>query len=92
MRKVILRMNEQEKYIVIKNLSEGKINKERASVKLKLSIRQIYRLLKRYEKSGKSAFVHGNRGKKPAISIDPSLSNRIIQLYKEKYQGFDYSF
>ncbi len=88
MRKVNLRMNENYKYEIIKLLSEGKINKERASIKLKLSTRQIYQLLNKYKESGKSSFILGNRGRKPSISIDPSLSKKIIQFYLTKYHYF----
>jgi hypothetical protein len=34
--------------------------------------------------------VHGNRSKKPAISIDKSISDDIILLYRNKYQGFNF--
>ena len=43
MRKVILRMNEQNKYEVIKELVDHKGNKKQAALKLGLSVRQINR-------------------------------------------------
>ncbi|WP_371864155.1 helix-turn-helix domain-containing protein, partial [Lactococcus hodotermopsidis] len=43
-------------------LSSGKKKKQRASVELGLSLRQVNRLLKAYQEKGKQAFVHGNRG------------------------------
>ena len=54
MRKVILRMKEQEKYEVIKELVDHNGNKVRAKEKLGLSIRQINRLIKIYKEKGKS--------------------------------------
>ena len=60
MRKVELRMNEQLKYEVIKELVDHNGNKNRASEKLGLSRRQIDRLIVQYKEKGKSAFVHGN--------------------------------
>ena len=56
MRKVELRMNEQEKYNVIKELVEHNGNKNRASMKLGISRRQIDRLIIKYKEKGKSAF------------------------------------
>ena len=53
MRKVILRMKEQEKYEVIKELVDHNGNKLRAAQKLGLSIRQINRLIKIYKENGK---------------------------------------
>lgn len=54
MRKVNLRMNELEKYEVIKELVDHKGNKKRAAQKLGLTIRQINRLIIKYKEKGKS--------------------------------------
>ena len=56
MRKVELRMNEKEKYEVIKELVDHNWNKLRAKERLGLSIRQINRLIKIYKEKGKSRF------------------------------------
>ena len=90
MRKVNLRMKEQNKYEVIKEVVEHGLSKERASLKLDLTIRQINRLIKIYKEKGKSGFVHGNRSKKPAKCIDKTISDTIILLYRNKYQGFNF--
>ena len=91
MRKVELRMNEKEKYEIIKELVDHNGNKHRASMKLNLSIRQINRLINIYKEKGKSGFVHGNRSKKPATTLDKSISENIILLYNTKYQGFNFN-
>lgn len=62
-RKTKLRMNEQEKYEVIKELVNHNGNKNLESKKLGISRRQIDRLIIKYKETGKSAFVHGNRSK-----------------------------
>ena len=90
MRKVELRMNEQEKYEVIKELVDHNGNKNRASKKLGISKRQINRLIIIYKEKGKSGFVHGNRSKKPVHTKDKSISEDIILLYKNKYQDFNF--
>ena len=56
MRKVELRMNEFEKYTVIKELVDHNGNKKRAAKTLGLSVRQINRLIKKYKEKGKSRF------------------------------------
>jgi len=90
MRKVELRMNEQLKYEVIKELVDHNGNKNRASKKLNLSIRQINRLIKIYKEKGKAGFVHGNRTRKPINALDKSISEDIVLLYKHKYQDFNF--
>ena len=90
MRKVELRMNEQLKYETIKELVDHNGNKNRASEKLGLSRRQIDRLIIKYKEKGKSAFVHGNRSRKPVSTLDKSISEDIILLYKSKYQAWNF--
>lgn len=85
MRKVELRMKEQEKYDVIKELVNHNDNKNRASKKLGISRRQIDRLIIIYKEKGKSGFIHSNRGHIPAKALDKSISKNIILLYKNKY-------
>ena len=91
MRKVELRMNEQEKYDVIKELVDHNGNKNHAAVKLHLSRRQIDRLIIKYKEKGKSGFVHGNRNNKPYNTIDKPISENIVLLYKNKYQDFNFN-
>ena len=91
MRKVELRMNELEKYKIIKELVDHNGNKNRASEKLGLSRRQIDRLIVIYKEKGKSGFIHGNRGKCPFKTLDKSISEDIILLYKTKYQDFNFT-
>ena len=35
--------------------------------------------------------MHGNRSKKPAKTLDKSISDTIILLYRNKYQGFNFN-
>lgn len=91
LKEVKLRMNEQEKYEVIKELVDHKGNKNRAAKKLNLSLRQINRLIIIYKEKGKSGFIHGNRSKKPVNTLDKSISDDIILLYKNKYYDFNFN-
>ena len=91
MRKVELRMNEEKKYEVIKELVDHGGNKKRAALKLGISIRQINRLIIIYKEKGKSGFIHGNRSRKPVNTIDKSISEDIILLYRNKYYDFNFN-
>lgn len=84
-------MNEQEKYEVIKELVDHNGNKNRACERLNLSKRQVNRLIIIYKEKGKSGFVHGNRARKPISTLDKSISEDIILLYKNKYQDWNFS-
>lgn len=91
MRKVELRMNEKEKYEIIKELVDHNGNKHRAALRLGISKRQVDRLIINYKEKGKSAFIHGSRSKKPVNALDKSISEDIILLYKNKYQDWNFN-
>ena len=90
MRKVKLRMNENQKYETIKELVDHNGNKKRAALKLNISMRQINRLITIYKEKGKSGFIHGNRSKKPVKTLDKSISEDIVLLYDNKYQDANF--
>ncbi len=91
MRKVELRMNEREKYDVIKELVDHNGNKNRACKKLGISRRQVDRLIIKYKEKGKAGFVHGNRQRKPKNAFNNSISKDIITLYNNKYYDFNFN-
>lgn len=90
MRKVVLTMNEQEKYEVIKKLVETDGNKKRAAQKLDCTVRNVNRLIIVYKTEGKSGFIHKNRGKEPHNKITSELKNKIVLLYQGKYYGANF--
>ena len=91
MRKVILRMNENDKYETIKKLVECGGNKQRAAVQLHCTVRHINRMVKGYSEKGKSFFIHGNHGRKPAHALKDSEKQIIIDLYRTKYEGTNFT-
>ena len=91
MRKVELRMNELQKYKEIKKLVETNGNKQRAALRLDLSIRQINRLILGYKQYGKDFFVHGNRGRKPKHALTLEFKQYIVDLYTSKYFDCTYT-
>lgn len=85
-----LNMKEKKNYEVIKKWADGLISYKSAKVRLGYSEQHMYRLKKLYKEKGKEGFIHGNRGRKPKITIDQSLSNNIVQYYIEEFQGFNF--
>lgn len=91
MRKVDLRMNELEKYELIKKLVETNGNKKRAAQRLCITTRSVNRLIIKYKEQGKSGFIHGNRNRKPSTSIDPTIKKKVIELFSTTYDGVNLS-
>lgn len=91
MRKVILNMQENEKYLTIKKVVEGKTSKKRAAVHLNVTLRHINRMIIKYKEQGKAAFVHGNYNRTPKNHLPAELKQQILDLYKEKYDGGNFT-
>ena len=91
MRKAVLTLKENKKYLTIKKLVETGGNKKRAATELSLTIRQIDRLIAGYKEFGKEFFVHGNRGKRPAIALTSELKDKVEDLYNTKYFDCTYT-
>ncbi len=96
MEKISLKSNEQYKYDIIKQLvdnnnSNNTREKKRAAIKLGCTVRNVNRLILVYKKSGKAGFVHGNRGKAPAIKYPDDIKRKVVELYKSKYQDTNFA-
>ena len=86
-------MNEQLKYDVIKRLVDhGCKNKDKASLKLGVTIRHINRMIAGYNKYGKEFFVHGNTGRIPSNKTPEKLKERVVNLYKTKETLYSHQF
>ena len=82
---LVLRDKEMMKYKAIKDCVENHGNKRRVMAILDYSMKQVKRMIEGYKTYGKEYFVHGNRGKKPAHTIDEDTRATIIDLYRMKY-------
>lgn len=84
-------MDENRKYEVIKGLVDHPDgNKQRAALSLGCTLRHVNRMIAGYKEHGKEFFVHGNKGRKPAITIPEDTRSNIVDLYRTKY--FDTNF
>jgi len=84
-------MSEDQKYEIVKKLVETKGNIKRAALKLGVTKRHVYRLIKGYIKEGKSYFVHGNKGRKPSNFVSEEVRECVLNLYEEKYYDANFT-
>jgi len=73
---------------VIIKILDGKLIKKQACQLLNLSIRQIYRLCKKYKKQGLQGLAHKNRGKSSNKKISSSLRSKVLELINKYYPDF----
>ena len=79
---------EFEKGQVIKNILDRKISKQEGRIKLNLSIRQIYRLCKRFKKLEIQSLVHKNRDKASNRKISSRIRLKKLELIRNHYSDF----
>ena len=65
----------------------GHLSTAEAAVLLKLSHRQVQRILAAYRKEGATAVVHQNHGRKPKHRIGDEVRQQVIALAREPYEG-----
>lgn len=89
MRKIILTPVEEYKYEVIKAVTDGKKSVARAAAELNLCQRSIRRLRLQYSQKGKIALQHGNHRLHSRLKFNQETKNKIVNLYLNKYDGFN---
>jgi len=73
---------------VMHRLTEKRMSQKEAGVILKLSVRQVKRLLKAYRKRGAMGLVSKHRGRKGNNRLAEDVKKRALNLLKTKYKGF----
>src|SRR5438067_2438993 len=87
---ITLNTQEQQRVLVLNRILEGQVSTAEAAPLLKLSQRQLQRILAAYRKEGAAALVHSNRGRAPQHRIDDATRQRISILAQTTYAGANY--
>jgi transposase len=79
----------QQRLYVLNHVLARELSIDGASRVLRLSTRQVRRLLARYRDDGPAALVHGNCGRTPVNRTDPATRARLIELATTEFAGFN---
>ena len=90
-RTITLTMHELRVVQVLQQLVEHKITNKEAARELGLSVRQIQRKKKRYVLDGEQSVVHYSKGKSSGQGFPPEFKQKIIKIYREEYNGWNFS-
>lgn len=85
---IMLRQKELRRLHVIHKVLQGELRNSTAAELASLSERQIRRIVRRIEQEGDEGIRHKSRGRQSNRKIPLKVKDRIIGLYREKYQGF----
>ena len=80
---------ELQRIKVIENAVAGRVTVKQASQLLNLSERQIKRLKRRCQPEQVDWVRHGNRGKEKPWGLGERVQQRILELVRGKYAGFN---
>ena len=75
-------MTELKRMIVIQSVIDNKRTGKEASQTLKLSERQVWRLVKKVKEGGVDKIKHGNFNRTPKNKIPDDIVNKVVNLKK----------
>jgi transposase len=84
-----LTMREEKRLEIIQRIYRGELTVVEAALVLGVSERQCYRIKGRVSELGAKGVVHGNRGRRCKRKLKEQLVQRIVELAKRKYRGFN---
>ena len=90
-RRIKLRMSEEQKYQVVKELVDHGGNKKRVALLLGCTERSVNRYIAGYKSDGKAYFMHGNRGRQPSHALLEGVKSDIVDLYLNKYNDANFA-
>ena len=89
--RLTLNKKEQTRLIVLNQVESKQLEVKQAATLLKISERQVWRLLAAYRWKGAAGLAHGNRGRQPLNTLPDELRERVIELASNKYLGFNHT-
>ncbi len=86
---IALTMREQQRVAVIERVFRGELTMAEAAMVLGVSERQSFRIKARIRKEGVRGVIHGNRGRSSPRKLPGKTRQRIVELARTKYRGFN---
>src|SRR5579863_2143479 len=86
---LLMTQADRDRLVVVKKAKKNLITQREAAAELKLSVRQVQRLLQGLKKCGDKAAVHGLRGKPSNRKIEEKIEREAMKiLSRPVYEGF----
>src|SRR5271169_4906560 len=91
MRQETFRLSQKElqRVTVISSCLKGDLACARAAELLDLTVRHVRRLKSRYRQGGEAALAHASRGRPSPRRLPQLMRERILQLARSRYAGFN---
>src|SRR5947209_20602108 len=79
---------ERDRLNVLYGVRQGERSQKEAARLLRLSTRQVRRLLRRREESGDRGLIHRLRGRRSNRALSAELRQQVLAEYQSKYPDF----
>ncbi|NGX38662.1 MAG: hypothetical protein K1000chlam2_01838 [Chlamydiae bacterium] len=89
---IMMSLKEATRLEVIKRLDKEELTTRQASEELRLCVKQVRRIRKRYLEEGVVGLISRNRGKVSANKTPSAVRDRVIDLLRNDYEGFGPTF
>jgi transposase len=86
---VTLSQKQLQRLRVIEKAVDGRLSVSEAAHLLGRSERQVLRLKRRFQPDSADWLRHGNAGRTPSWASDPEVRQRIVELARTRYAGFN---
>ena len=74
---------------LLKALCAGRLKNAQVAAALRVSVRHVRRLKRRFEAGGPAALTHGNRGRPSPRGLPAALRDTVVRLMTTVYAGFN---
>jgi len=74
---------------LLKGLCSGRLTNAQVATALRLTVRHVRRLKRRFEVGGAAALTHGNRGRPSPRRLPPTVRAAVQRLMTTRYGGFN---
>jgi hypothetical protein len=81
-------MSERQRLQVVARIKHGDITISEAAGSLRLSERQMYRVLARHKAQGDAGLIHRLRGRPSNQGYDQEVKAQVLRLYQERYGDY----
>src|ERR1700679_829173 len=88
MERIQLTMKEIKRLAVLEEKKHLQMDQKVLSKRLRISVRQAQRIIKRYHELGAKGLVHRGRGKPSGRAMPQEKKEAIVQLIQEHYSDF----
>src|SRR2546426_2999189 len=74
---------------LLKTLCGGRLTNAQVAAALRITVRQVRRLKRRFEAGGPGALVHGNRDRPSPRRLPAAVRDAVVRLMTTVYVGFN---